>query len=130
MKILRKILGRAPAQESIEEQIESLHAKSQSSIEAILQDDAEINGQLRTAALKHCEYGEVLLAVATGGKSGVAMTKAVNDQGKRETFQGYGPDQGYPWLREAIVEHEFKSRGCDVSSSLGAASTSLSLGDK
>ncbi|MEM1446946.1 MAG: LL-diaminopimelate aminotransferase [Planctomycetota bacterium] len=44
----------------------------------------------------------------------VAMTKAVNDQGKRETFQGYGPDQGYPWLREAIVEHEFKSRGCDV----------------
>ncbi|MEM7576895.1 MAG: LL-diaminopimelate aminotransferase [Planctomycetota bacterium] len=45
----------------------------------------------------------------------VAMIKAVHDQGQRDTFQGYGPDQGYPWLRDAIVEHEFRSRGCDVS---------------
>ncbi|MEM1098234.1 MAG: LL-diaminopimelate aminotransferase [Planctomycetota bacterium] len=44
-----------------------------------------------------------------------AMTKAVADQGKRDTFQGYGPDQGYAWLRDAIVEHDFVSRGCDVS---------------
>ncbi|MEM8782985.1 MAG: LL-diaminopimelate aminotransferase [Planctomycetota bacterium] len=44
-----------------------------------------------------------------------AMTRAIEDQGRRETFQGYGPDQGYSWLREAIVRHDFAARGCDVS---------------
>ena len=43
-----------------------------------------------------------------------AMIKAVNEMGKRETFQGYGPEQGFPFLREAIAEHDFQSRGCDV----------------
>lgn len=45
----------------------------------------------------------------------VAMMKAVQDQGKRETFHGYGPEQGYAWLREAIVEHDYRARGCDIS---------------
>ncbi len=44
----------------------------------------------------------------------IAMMKAVDDQGKRETFQGYGPEQGYAWLREAIVQHDFVARGCNV----------------
>jgi len=44
----------------------------------------------------------------------VAMQKAVQDQGKRETFHGYGPEQGYAWLREPIAEHDYKSRGCEV----------------
>ena len=44
-----------------------------------------------------------------------AMIKAVNDMGKRETFHGYGPDHGYPWLREAIAEHDYQSRQVDVS---------------
>jgi len=45
----------------------------------------------------------------------VAMHKAVDDQSKRESFHGYGPEQGYPWLREAIVEHDYLKRGCDIS---------------
>ena len=44
----------------------------------------------------------------------VAMLKAVDDQGKRETFHGYGPEQGYAWLREPIAEHDYKARGCNV----------------
>lgn len=44
----------------------------------------------------------------------IAMIKAVDDQGKRSTFHGYGPEQGYSWLREAIAEHDFKQRGCNV----------------
>ncbi len=44
----------------------------------------------------------------------VAMMKAVQDQGKRDTFHGYGPEQGYAWLRDAIVEHDYRARGCDV----------------
>ncbi len=44
----------------------------------------------------------------------VAMHKAVDDMSKRESFHGYGPAQGYDWLREAIVEHDYQSRGCDI----------------
>jgi LL-diaminopimelate aminotransferase len=46
-----------------------------------------------------------------------AMVKAVADMGSRDTFKGYGPEQGYEWLRERIAEHDFKSRGCDVDAS-------------
>lgn len=44
----------------------------------------------------------------------IAMVKAVDDQGKRENFHGYGPEQGYSWLRQTIAEHDYKSRGCNV----------------
>ncbi len=44
----------------------------------------------------------------------VAMMKAVDDQGRHNTFHGYGPAAGYAWLREAIAEHDFKLRGCDI----------------
>jgi LL-diaminopimelate aminotransferase len=44
-----------------------------------------------------------------------AMTKAVADMARRETFRGYMDDsQGYEWLREAIVAHDFTLRGCDI----------------
>jgi len=46
-----------------------------------------------------------------------AMHKAVDDMAKRETFHGYGPEQGYPWLRETIAEHDFRGRGCDIDAS-------------
>jgi len=44
-----------------------------------------------------------------------AMHKAVDDQARRETFQGYGDEQGYAFLREAVARHDFQARGCDVS---------------
>jgi LL-diaminopimelate aminotransferase len=40
-----------------------------------------------------------------------AMHAAVDEMGKRETFRGYGPEQGYDFLVEAIREHDFASRG-------------------
>jgi LL-diaminopimelate aminotransferase len=43
-----------------------------------------------------------------------AMHKAVDDMGSRETFHGYGPEQGYEWLRHAIAENDFRSRGLEV----------------
>src|SRR6185436_6676414 len=43
-----------------------------------------------------------------------AMHKAVDEMGVRETFKGYGPEQGYDWLRAAIAQNDFRSRGCDV----------------
>jgi LL-diaminopimelate aminotransferase len=44
-----------------------------------------------------------------------AMKAAVDELGTRAGFHGYGPEQGYLWLREAIAEHDFQSRGCQVS---------------
>src|SRR4051812_29484709 len=43
-----------------------------------------------------------------------AMHKAVDEMGVRETFRGYGPEQGYDFLREAIVKNDFQARGCDI----------------
>lgn len=43
-----------------------------------------------------------------------AMIKAVEEMGDRTTFKGYGPEQGYAWLREKIATHDFQARGCEV----------------
>jgi LL-diaminopimelate aminotransferase len=45
-----------------------------------------------------------------------AMIKAVEDMGDRTTFKGYGPEQGYAWLRDKIAAHDFQARGCEVDS--------------
>ncbi|NJN87879.1 MAG: LL-diaminopimelate aminotransferase [Leptolyngbyaceae cyanobacterium SL_7_1] len=46
-----------------------------------------------------------------------AMIQAVEEMGDRTSFMGYGPEQGYGWLREAIAAHDFRSRGCEVDAS-------------
>jgi len=43
-----------------------------------------------------------------------AMIQAVEEMGDRSTFRGYGPEQGYPWLREKIATHDFQSRGAAI----------------
>jgi LL-diaminopimelate aminotransferase len=43
-----------------------------------------------------------------------AMIKAVEDMGDRDNFKGYGPEQGYAWLREAIAKNDFQARGCTI----------------
>jgi len=40
-----------------------------------------------------------------------AMEAAVREMGSAEGFHGYGPEQGYAFLIDAILEHDFKSRG-------------------
>ncbi len=44
-----------------------------------------------------------------------AFHEGVNEMAKAETFKGYGPEQGYGFLREAIAQHSYKSRGVDIS---------------
>ena len=44
-----------------------------------------------------------------------AMHRAVDEMGRREAFRGYGPEQGYDFLRKAIAENDYKSRGAEVS---------------
>ena len=43
-----------------------------------------------------------------------AMHRAVDEQGKAETFRGYGPEQGWPFLREAMAKFDFQARGVDI----------------
>lgn len=44
-----------------------------------------------------------------------AMHQAVDEMADAETFRGYGPEQGYDFLREAIAREDFQSRGADIS---------------
>ena len=45
-----------------------------------------------------------------------AMGEALNEMGTNNGFKGYGPEQGYGWLREKISVNDFISRGCQISS--------------
>ena len=63
-----------------------------------------------------------------------SLHNAVDEMGKAETFHGYAPDLGYEFLRNAIVEHDYKKRGADISAdeifvSDGAKSDSGNIGD-
>ncbi|MBR3883125.1 MAG: LL-diaminopimelate aminotransferase [Clostridia bacterium] len=44
-----------------------------------------------------------------------AMYKAIDEMGNQETFRGYGPEQGYSFLREKIVENDYLKRGVEIS---------------
>ena len=43
-----------------------------------------------------------------------AMHKAVDEMGFSETFRGYGPEQGYDFLREKIRDYDYKARGVNI----------------
>jgi LL-diaminopimelate aminotransferase len=43
-----------------------------------------------------------------------ALHRAVEEMADRATFKGYGPEQGYEWLRAAIAEHDYRARGLEV----------------
>ncbi len=43
-----------------------------------------------------------------------AMHAAVDDLASRDTFRGYGPEQGYDFLRNAIAEQDYQKRGVSV----------------
>ena len=63
-----------------------------------------------------------------------AMHAAVDDMAVAETFAGYGPEQGYAWLREAIAESDFSARGAKIAPdeifvSDGAKSDCGNIGD-
>lgn len=63
-----------------------------------------------------------------------AMHKAVEEMAYYETFRGYGPEQGYEFLREKIAEYDYRNRGIDIDKSEifvsdGAKSDTGNIGD-
>lgn len=43
-----------------------------------------------------------------------ALHKAADELACKESFKGYGPEQGYDFLRSAVAENDFNSRGADI----------------
>ena len=43
-----------------------------------------------------------------------AMHQAVEELTHEETFRGYGPEEGYKWLRQAVIDHEYTPRGISL----------------
>jgi LL-diaminopimelate aminotransferase len=43
-----------------------------------------------------------------------AFHRAVDDMASEKTFRGYGPEQGYDFLREKIAQFDYRSRGADI----------------
>lgn len=63
-----------------------------------------------------------------------AMIKAADEQRRAETFRGYGPEQGYDFLRNAIVANDFAAPGLKIEAdeifvSDGAKSDTGNIGD-
>ena len=44
----------------------------------------------------------------------VAMHRAVEELAHPETFRGYGPEDGYAWLKQCIIDNDYRSRGVSL----------------
>lgn len=76
--------------------------------------------------------GDVTLPICPAAVQ--AMEKAVAEQGDAATFHGYGPEQGYAFLREAICRTDYTERGIaiepdEIFVSDGAKSDTGNIGD-
>lgn len=65
------------------------------------------------ARLIRCGIGDVTEPLPASVRK--AMHVAVDEMGERETFRGYGPEQGYEFLRQAIAENDYRARGMEIS---------------
>lgn len=64
------------------------------------------------ARIIRCGIGDVTEPLPPA--SIAALHTAVDEMGVRETFRGYGPEQGYDFLRNAVVENDFRAHGMDI----------------
>ena len=63
----------------------------------------------QAASIIRCGIGDVTEPLPAAAVQ--AMHEGVDELAKRETFKGYGPEQGYEFLRQAIVDHQFAGLG-------------------
>ena len=78
------------------------------------------------------DIGDVTLPIPTSAIR--AMHRAVDDMAEKTSFHGYGPEQGYDFLRNAVAVNDYAARGIRISSdeifiSDGAKSDLGNLGD-
>ncbi len=80
---------------------------------------AEIARRVRTYQAEHADAKVISLGIGDVSKPLPptvikALHKAVDEMAESSSFKGYGPEQGYDFLREAIVENDYKARGMDI----------------
>ena len=80
---------------------------------------SEVNRRITAYTAAHPEAKIIKLSIGDVTRPLVpevisAMLKAVEEQGTAEGFHGYGPEQGYEFLREAIAQGDYKARGVDI----------------
>ena len=74
---------------------------------------AAFQAQHADARIIRLGIGDVVLPLP--GSVREAMHRAVDELGTEDGFHGYGPEQGYAFLREAIATHDFGARGVKIS---------------
>ena len=74
---------------------------------------AAFQAQHADASIIRLGIGDVVLPLP--GSVREAMHRAVDELGTEDGFHGYGPEQGYAFLREAIAAHDFGARGVKIS---------------
>src|SRR5256714_6842046 len=62
--------------------------------------------------LIHCGIGDVTEPLPRAAIE--AMKAAAEELGQRETFRGYGPEQGYEFLRNKIAQFDYRDRGIEI----------------
>ncbi len=73
----------------------------------------EFSAKNTTAKIIRLGIGDVVLPLPASVRN--AIKKATDEMGDAQTFRGYGPEQGYDFLRDAIAKNDFQSRGADIS---------------
>ncbi|MEE4265959.1 MAG: LL-diaminopimelate aminotransferase [Desulfobacteraceae bacterium] len=75
----------------------------------------------RTAAFQEAHPGREVIKLGIGDVTRPlppaciqAFHRAVDEMADAKTFRGYGPEQGYEFLREKIARHDFQARGADI----------------
>ncbi|GHU91653.1 LL-diaminopimelate aminotransferase [Deltaproteobacteria bacterium] len=75
----------------------------------------------KVAAFKEANPGKKVISLGIGDVTRPlvpavvsALHRAVDEMGEAAHFRGYGPEQGYEFLREAIAQHDYKARGVDL----------------
>src|SRR5438034_11619723 len=76
-----------------------------------VRDFCEINPEPYNRLLR-CGIGDVTEPLPPAAIE--AMKRAVDELGNRETFRGYGPEQGYEFLRSTIAKHDYRGRNIDI----------------
>ena len=75
----------------------------------------------RIAAFQKANPGKKLIKLGIGDVTRAlpdacikALHAATDEMASDSTFRGYGPEQGYDFLREAIAKYDFQARGANV----------------
>ncbi|HSX25909.1 MAG TPA: aminotransferase class I/II-fold pyridoxal phosphate-dependent enzyme, partial [Chlamydiales bacterium] len=70
---------------------------------------AALKGKVPDVSLVNLGIGDISRPIPSAAVS--ALKKAAEEMGNQKTLRGYGPSEGYPFLRQAIAENEYKNLG-------------------